>query len=184
MEKSNQLLLEPAAPVAPPPPQSCDGPWRDGMLLVVSPTTILPDRCITCDADARRLRGSRRISTLSAWYPLFASARWDAQSVEDRPIHIRYGLCPTHRAARLARVALVAILGSASIFSLAVIKTRAHLGPFADVLALLIPLLFLASTLLLRPTIRPRRVYHGLAWFAGASPDFLQSLPDLTDSCH
>lgn len=179
MEVPIQLHPQSTDPPRDCAPASPEGPWRDGLLLVVAPSTHLPERCIKCNAETMRLRGSRKISTLSAWYPLFASAGWDAQSVQDHPIHITFGLCPRHRLERLACAALIGVLGSACVVGVAILQKTRAFGPLTDAIALLTPLPFLAASLLIRPAIRPRRVYQGLAWFTGADSQFLDSLPEL-----
>ena len=77
---------------------------RDGMMLVLSPEATLPCRCIRCNADAPGLRLSKRISTLSAWYPLFSSAGWNAHCADERPIHIMFSL-GEHVGRHVARIA-------------------------------------------------------------------------------
>jgi hypothetical protein len=125
------------------------------------------------------MRIERRISTLSAWYPLFASAGWNARCADDLPINIPYGLCLRHRLERLGRAALIATFGLGNIFCFGIFNFNPKLSPTIDLLAILLPVPLLAIALTIRPILRPRRVHHGLAWFTGAGPEFLESLPDL-----
>jgi hypothetical protein len=152
---------------------------RDGMMFVVSPASVLPGRCVKCNAECSSLRISRRISTFSAWYPLFSSAGWNAHCADDRPIHITFSLCLRHRLESLARAALIGFVAVANILWLVIFKITPKIGPTADVLAVVLPPLFILMTLSLRPILRPRRVHQGLAWFAGAGIQFLNSLPEM-----
>ncbi len=121
----------------------------------------------------------RRISTLSAWYPLFASAGWNAHCADDLPIHIPYGLCLRHRLESLGRAALIGLFGVGNILSFAIFSFSPKLSPAIDLLAILLPVPLLAIALTIRPILRPRRVHHGLAWFTGAGRKFLASLPEM-----
>jgi hypothetical protein len=152
---------------------------RDGPFFVVSPEAALPQRCVKCNAECSSLRISRRISTLSAWYPLFASAGWNAHCADDLPIHIPYGLCLRHRLECLGRAALIGLFGLGNILCFAIFNFNPKLSPTIDLLAILLPVPLLAVALTIRPVLRPRRVHHGLAWFSGAGPEFLNSLPEI-----
>jgi hypothetical protein len=184
MTQSDRILAEtpPAPPVGPlgyysPSPENI---WRDGMMFVISPRSVLPARCLKCNADAGGSRISKKISPLSAWYPLFSSAGWNSDSVHDWPVYIVFSLCWWHRLRWLGRMSVVGIMGLANLFCFTLYKKEiAALGPVTNVLAILLPLLFVVFALSLRPIIRPRRVHQGLAWFAGAGREFLNSLPEL-----
>jgi hypothetical protein len=152
---------------------------RDGALVVVSPASALPGRCVKCNAECSSQSITRRISTLSAWYPLFASAGWNAHCADDLPIHIPYGLCLRHRLECLGRAAFIAIFGLGNILCFAIFNFNPKLSPTIDLLAILLPIPILATALTTRPILRPRRVHHGLAWFTGAGPEFLDSLPEI-----
>ncbi|HEX4052953.1 MAG TPA: hypothetical protein VHX86_01680 [Tepidisphaeraceae bacterium] len=154
--------------------------WRDGMMFVIAPDSVLPARCLKCNAESGGLPSSKKISTLSAWYPLFSSAGWNSDSIHDRPIHICFGLCPRHRLQRMGRHALVGLVGLMNVFGFLIYGKPTALSPITDILAVVLPLLLVVMSLSFRPILRPRRVHHGLAWFAGAGPEFLNSLPELS----
>jgi len=167
-----------------PPPQAAPAEeqvWRDGMMFVIAPDSVLPARCLKCNGDPGEFRISAKISTLSAWYPLFSSAGWNAHIVDDRPVYIAFSLCPRHRLRWVSRIALIGLVILGNVFSFLIYKKTNALGPVADVLAILLPVLAVIMALSMRPIIRPRRVHHGLAWFAGAGPGFLESLPELSE---
>jgi len=166
----------PAGADEPPPITSAH---RDGMMLVLGPACALPNRCIKCNAQAAGPPMCKRIGTFSPWYPLFSSAGWNAHCVDDRPIHIHFNLCPRHRAQRLATTSLVAVAGLPNALCLAACGATHSGSAVADLFTLALPALILSIMLALRPIIRPRRVHHGQAWFAGAGPEFLNSLPAL-----
>jgi hypothetical protein len=152
---------------------------RDGMMFVVSPASALPARCLKCNADCGEFQVSRRISTLSPWYPLFSSAGWNAHCPDDRPIFITYGLCLRHRLQFIGRLSLIIAVAVANLFCLVIYHFLPATSPALDALAVALPIIFVLIALTLRPLHRPRRVHHGLAWFAGAGPEFLNSLPNL-----
>jgi hypothetical protein len=151
---------------------------RNGIFLVVSPTAALPQRCVLCNAEAGGCCVTRKISTLSAWYPLFSSAGWNAHCPDDLPIHIPYSLCLRHRLQRLARAAIFSAFGALNIACFAIFAIYPGLNPAIDLLAILLPVPLLTTALTIRPILRPRRVHHGLAWFSGAGPEFLDSLAE------
>jgi hypothetical protein len=174
--------------VLPPPPAATleylsapatEQVWRDGMMLVIAPNSALPARCLKCNGDPGAFTTSTKISTMSAWYPLFSSAGWNAHIVDDRPIYIPFSLCPRHRLKSLARIGFIGlIIILTNVFTL-LWKTNA-LGWATDLMAILVPVvLMVVMGLSMRPIIRPRRVHHGLAWFVGAGAEFLESLPEL-----
>jgi hypothetical protein len=154
---------------------------RDGMMFVLSPGSTLPSRCVKCNADAPGLRLAKRISTLSPWYPLFSSAGWNAHCADERPIHIMFSLCLWHRLEWLARVMLLGFVGVANIFFFVVCNIAPELMPITGALAIFPLVLFLSIILGVRSILRPRRVHNGLAWFGGAGPEFLDSLPQLNE---
>jgi len=152
-------------------------PQRDGMLFVISPVCVLPTRCVKCNAECGGLPMVRRISTLSAWYPLFSSAGWNAHCADERPIDVAYSLCLRHRMAALGRAAIIGFLGLANIFCWVDCRYAAKIRPILEILAIVLPVILLVAAATFRPILRPRRVHHGLAWFAGAGEEFLESLP-------
>jgi hypothetical protein len=152
---------------------------RDGMMFVVSPESALPGRCVKCNAECSSLRIFRKISTLSAWYPLFSSAGWNAHVPDDLPVYISFSLCLRHRLELFGRAAFIGLIAAANLTCLVIFQVAPKANPVFEVLAIVLPLLFMLTALSLRPTLRPRRVHHGLAWFAGAGPAFLESLPEL-----
>jgi hypothetical protein len=158
-------------------PEAC----RDGTMFVLSPDATLPCRCIRCNADAPGLRLSKRISTLSTWYPLFSSAGWNAHCADECPIHITFSLCLRHRMEWLARVTLLGFVGVANIFFFVICKIVPDLVPITGALALFPIVLFMSIVLGVRSILRPRQVHHGLAWFGGAGPEFLDSLPQFNE---
>jgi len=129
--------------------------WRDGMLLVVTPHSDLPTRCLKCNAEATAFRVSRKIPTLSAWYPLFSSAGWNAHCVDDRPVHVPFSLCTRHRLQWLARLSLIGLAAMANLFCFALYKTGRFPGPTIDALMTLLPLTLAAMSLTLRPPPPP-----------------------------
>ena len=74
---------------------------------------------------------------------------------------------------------LIGCIAVGNGFCLLLYKIAPGLGATIDVLMMVLPLVFLGITLTMRPMLRPRRVYNGLAWFAGAGVEFLDSLPEL-----
>ena len=152
---------------------------RDGMLFVLSPEATLPCRCVKCNAHAPGPRVSRSISTLSPWYPLFSSGGWNAHCTDERPIHIGFSLCFRHRLQLLARQSLVGFLFLMSVMGFVSYKMNAKPDWVADVAVVLPGFLMTVTAITLRPILRPRRVHHGLAWFAGAGAGFLESLAEL-----
>ena len=80
----------------------------------------------------------------------------------------------------MGRHALVGLVGLMNVFGFLIYGKPTALSPITDILAVVLPLLLVVMSLSFRPILRPRRVHHGLAWFAGAGPEFLNSLPELS----
>jgi hypothetical protein len=183
LSPSDVLPPLPAAPVEIlfPPAETAGQVWRDGMMFVVSPGTVMPGRCLKCNRDTGGFQISKKISTISAWYPLFSSAGWNAHQVDDKPIYVSFGLCPRHRLGWLGRMSMIGLVVLGNVFSFLLCRTTNVLGAATDVVGILLPVLLVVIALSMRPMVRPRRVHHGLAWFAGAGVEFLGSLPDLEE---
>jgi hypothetical protein len=173
MESRGNLMVE-AEPVC-----AVTAARRDGMLFVLSPEATLPHRCVKCNAHAPGPRVSRSISTLSPWYPLFSSGGWNAHVADERPIYIGFSLCWRHRLQRLGRLALIGFIFMLNMMGFVLYKINPKPDFIVDVAAVLPGVLLFVATITLRPILRPRRVHHGLAWFAGAGAGFLESLPEL-----
>jgi hypothetical protein len=159
-------------------PEAC----HDGMTLVVSPESTMPCRCVKCNTEYSLVRISRKISTISAWYPLFASAGWNSHCADDLPIYVGFNICIRHYLEWLCRLAIVCIIAISNLICLILCGLDRAASPVLDILTIALPLMFILATLGFRPILRPRRVHHGLAWFTGAGPAFLDSLPELKES--
>jgi len=157
-------------------------PYRDGRLLVVSPDTVAPRRCVICNTDCCAFPAVRRISTLSAWYPLFASAGWNAHCADDLPIHIPFSICLRHRLEQYARLSLILGFSASNILLFTMFGAGIHVPRAIDFLVGAAPLPLMATFWMVQPTLRPRRVHGGLAWFSGCGSEFLDSLPELSDA--
>jgi hypothetical protein len=151
------------------------------MLFVLSPESALPCRCVKCNALAPGPRISRRISTLSAWYPLFSSGGWNPHDAEERPIQIAFSLCVRHRLQRLARQGLIGLAGLMNVMGFALFETNFKHDLLFNIAMMTPAAGLIIAAVTLRPILRPRRVHHGLAWFAGAGAEFLDSLPVLEE---
>src|SRR5579862_1715069 len=118
---SMAFMQKPAAPI----PE----PRRDGMMFVVAPESTLPCRCIKCNADCSALRISRRISTLSAWYPLLSSAGWNSHCADDLPIYITFSLCLRHHLQWLGRIAFIGFIALTNLACLLYCETTKSASP-------------------------------------------------------
>ena len=73
--------------------------WRDGKLLVMRHSAVLPDRCVRCNAPAagERLKETLKWRTLRSW--------------RMRTTEIEFGVCPRHRVReKVARTAATSLL--------------------------------------------------------------------------
>jgi len=156
-------------------------PRRDGALLVLAPGSLLPARCMICNADAPGPTLVKKISTLSPWYPLFSSAGWNAHRADEHPIHFPFSLCFRHRLQWLARTAVLGFVSLADIELFLLCSSIPDLAPLTGAITAFPALMFLLTLTGHRSILRPRRVHHGLAWFSGAGPEFLDSLPELDE---
>ena len=155
--------------------------WRDGKQLVAARDTVLPDRCVKCNAPARGHRMTKKFY----WHPpafyllicagilIYAIV---ALIVRKNSI-LHLGICPEHRAKRKRSIAITwSLVGLACVSIVAGAVTETGEIAFIGALFILGALIYgIVSTQLVSPTrIDPQ----GVVWLKGVPPTYLEGLPD------
>ncbi len=165
--------------------------WRDGALLVVCPTTVLPRRCVRSNEPAVgkpiRMACDRTppvlvlvlLPTMCLFPPVILVyvlialvCKWS--------FTVRLPLGRSWRSRR--RMAYGA--GLAAAFALIAIlvwwgQTKANGAPWAAVIAAMVGLLAVIIWAVVRSVVlTQQRTRRGYVWLKGAHPDYLAQLPD------
>ena len=163
--------------------------WRDKKLLVTRHSTSLPHRCVRCNAPAD---GSYRPRTFYWHHPLYflllpagiVLYAIIALVVRQKAI-VDVGLCREHQKQQSRRILLawlVGLLGLPAMIAGPMLDFYLHAKSFTVIgliggVALILIGAFLGVTV---SALKPRRMNHRLAWFAGCSPEFLGQFPPLS----
>ena len=193
-------ISPPPLPVTPLPYASparlavTEGLWREGNKLVVvaggNRTARLPRQCVKCNAPTADRKPWRK--TVSWHHPGYYALiplglliyALVAVSVSKK-VTVEAGLCRAHAAVRRNRILIGWGIFLASIAALVLAiycwdTPPFRHGPAATILGILSGALFVGSMVwgLVAPRVLAvRRVVDNTAWFSGAGPEFLASLP-------
>ena len=169
-----------APPLAPLHRQPEGGFWRNGKLLILKPGSLLPERCVKCNAPARTpIQPRKMFWHHPALYVLILPGLLIYAIVAllvRKQISINIGLCPTHFKRRLYGILLAwggSILGFAlTIFGMSC--DSCGLG----VLGVVLSLGAIVGGMLLSRTLYPVLIKDDIAHFKGCGEPFLASLPE------
>ena len=158
-----------------------DRPRREGSLLVISPETVLPDRCVKCNAPAA---GHRLVVKLKSGHTranlihLVLFLIFPILLLSSSQAEVEVGVCRRHLS-RLRRTS--AIGGCVIVASLGlIVGGLAFWLDYWPVLAAGIVLL-LAALIVMSLTGRlltAARIEPRLVWIKGVCPEYLSSLPE------
>jgi hypothetical protein len=154
--------------------------WRDGKFLVAANDSVLPDRCVKCNAPAIGSKMTKKFY----WHPpafyllicagvlIYAII---AMIVRKKSI-LHLGICAEHRSRRSRSIAITWITVAAAIFSIVVAAATDSGGlAFIGIFLLLGAMIFgLIATQLVAPT---KIDHQSVVWLKGVSPSYLESLP-------
>jgi hypothetical protein len=131
--------------------------WRNGPLLVLRRGGQLPDRCVKCNAPAEGGRFRRVI----------------------RSIPIELSLCPTHRRRAWKATLIPYVSGAYGAFLIWFLWGSPSIiaGPMFIILGIVI-----GSFRIRLRTVTISKLDPDHLWLKGASPDFLDELPDVRSS--
>ncbi len=192
-------------PYAPPASWDLDGDqlgkgsddaWRDGKLLMVRKGSVLPDRCLKCNATAGGYQFKRDLSWHNPLWSLLLIASPIlyvlVYFIVRRRGSVTVGLCPLHRARRSRAIAIswsTAVLGIGSIIAgLAVLESRtpialgiapANATPFLIVAGLFLLFGSLIGGMLGSRVLVPKRIDKTFIWLTNVSPEYLATFPTL-----
>jgi hypothetical protein len=176
---------EPAAGFYQPPPAGqpynlnySQAAWRDGSLLVMTKETILPNRCVKCNAPANKL-----LSRTVEWYPRYVIIFFLLIRIVGlilyfclrKRVTVYIGLCEDHvnkRRFGILAGCVMMLIGLAGFFG-ALVNESFGLG----VLLLLIFLAGIITMVTVWRTITATKIQEPYVWVKGVSKDFLNTLP-------
>jgi nitrate reductase NapE component len=153
--------------------------WRDGSLLVVRNGTTLPRRCAFCNSPTEHSSDDFR----QRWHPpwvfwliLVPPVGLVASLILTKTAYVRYGVCRKHRRRRwFSFVAFLILVIVLPIISFA----------FSGALGLLLPATLVVASLCalsvfsLVKSLSIKHMHGEMVWIKGASPAFLDDLPQL-----
>ncbi len=154
--------------------------WRDGKFLVAASETVLPDRCIKCNAPARGIRMKKKFY----WHPpafyLLICAGILIYAIVAMIVRksstIHMGICGEHKRRRRRSIAIAWSAVGISLI-LVIASAAAEIGG----LALLGLLLFLGAIIfgiVTTQLVVPTRINNqGVIWLKGIPLEYLEGLP-------
>jgi hypothetical protein len=160
------------------PPES-GGAWRDGALLILSPDTALPSRCVKCNEPADEPTKNRRIYWHSPWLYLLVLVNILIYAVVALIVRkkaaIAPGLCSAHKKRRRIGIAIAwtLLLAGLAILFMGVARGEAQ-GVLAGLLVILAAIV--VSTSVTR-ILRAKRIDAKYVRLKGCGAAFLDSMP-------
>jgi hypothetical protein len=156
--------------------------WQDGNLLVLRRGSVLPDRCIKCNAPAEGYRLRRNLSwhnpalflTILAGLLIYVIIAL----IVRQTMQVEIGLCPVHRSKRLRAIAIGWILALAGIATMILGGTTGgrQSGGYM-LIGLGILLIGLFYGLIGSSTVSPKKIDPYFGWLKGACREYLAELP-------
>ena len=156
------------------------GVWRDGSLLVMTKETILPNRCVKCNAPAMKL-----LKRTVEWYPRYVILVFILIRIVGlilyfctrKRVTVHIGLCEDHINKRRFGVlagCVVLLVGFISFFG--------ALGNENFGIVFLGLLLILAGMIVMVTvwrTVTAKKIEEPYVWVKGVHRDFLDTLPSV-----
>lgn len=154
--------------------------WRDGSLLVAASETVLPDRCVKCNAPAHGLKMKKKFYWHHPAFYLLICAGILIYAIVALVVRktstVHLGVCAEHKSRRSRSVAITWITVGLAV-ALMIFAAGADLGW----LALLGALLLLGGIIfgvIATQLVVPTKIDHqSVVWLKGVSPSYLESLP-------
>lgn len=151
--------------------------WRDGKLLVITEDTLLPDRCVRCNAPATKLL-KRNLKWAPTYVGVVAMFSWILgamlliNATETATIHV--GLCQSHFNRRFFGMIVGGLLITLGLLMgfLTALNQDYWLLLYGGI-SLLIGA-FVA--VILTPTVSAQKIESPFIWLKGVHPSFLDSL--------
>lgn len=164
-------------------PVEAEGCWRDGALLIVTHNSVLPKRCVKCNAPTelpikeRKLYwhhpGIYLVLVINVLLYLIVAL------IARKKIAVAPGLCAEHAKRRRFGIAIAwAGLGG----GLLLVFVGAAQGPgFLIILGILLILICVIIGMLMSRVLYPKIIDERGAHLKGAGEEFLSSIPSTTD---
>jgi hypothetical protein len=168
-------------------PRAAGEVWRDGVLLVMSKDSELPDRCLKCNEAADGWRIKRKLS----WHPpayyflilLHILIYVIVALIVRNTATVFVPLCPQHRRRRRRFIALAWVLCLGGIASLVGGITGASsslpnaVPPFLYLGGLVTFIAGLVFAILASQVAVPKKIDKQFVWLKRVSPELLAGLP-------
>lgn len=161
-------------------PEQPEGVWRDGSLMVMTKETVLPKRCVKCNAPAIKL-----LRRTVEWYPryvilvfiLIRIAGLILYFCTRKRMTVHIGLCEGHLSKRRFGMLIGAIMSS-----LGVLAFFAAVTSDSPQLAIPTIFLFLVGIIVMVSmwrTVTAKKIEEPYVWVKGVSSAFLDTLPSV-----
>jgi hypothetical protein len=156
--------------------------WREGDVLVMERSAMLPDRCVKCNAPANGYKLWRNLSWHSPVYfllvllsPLIYIV---VALIVRKTATIAIGLCETHRKKRRTMIAVAWLLFLASIASFFVaVQFDPPIGPSIVIAGIVVMLTSLVMAAMISQIVKPVNIDYRFVRLRGVGADFLDTLP-------
>ncbi|HEY2148034.1 MAG TPA: hypothetical protein VGH32_08865 [Pirellulales bacterium] len=156
--------------------------WQDGNLLVLRKGSVLPDRCIKCNAPAEGYRLRRNLSWHhpALFLTIFAGLLVYViiALIVRQTMQVDVGLCPVHRSKRNRAIAIgwiLALAGIATMIFGGSMGGRQSAGYL--VIGLVVLLVALFYGLIAAQTVTPKKIDPYFGWLKGVCREYLAELP-------
>jgi hypothetical protein len=152
--------------------------WRDGSLLIMTKETILPNRCIKCNAPAIKL-----LRRTVEWYPRYVIVVFLLIRIVGlilyfctrKRVTVYIGICEGHVNKRRFGVLagfVIMLIGFVAFFSAMVNENFPVV--FLGLLSILAGIIFMVMSW---RTITAKKIEEPYVWVKGVHKDFLDTLP-------
>lgn len=171
-------------PFAPPKaslsPASPEGIWRDGRILVLTPGSALPPRCIKCNAPALQPQKPRKVYWHQPWIYLLILLNvliyLIVALIVRKQAVVAPGLCPNHR--RRHWIGIAVGWSSLPLFFAMVIASAATDECLWGILGLVAFLAALVTGIILSRIVLADRIDADFVRLKGCGNAFLDSFPE------
>lgn len=171
-------------PFAPPKaslsPANPEGIWRDGKILVLTPGSVLPPRCVKCNAPAVQPQRKRKIYWHQPWIYLLVLLNvliyLIVALIVRKQATVAPGLCPTHR--RRYWIGIAVGWSGVPLGLLLAIASAATDECLWGILGLIVFLAALVAGIILSRIVLAERIDKDFVRLKGCGRAFLESFPE------
>lgn len=154
------------------------GVWRDGSLMVMTKETVLPNRCVKCNAPAIKL-----LKRTVEWYPRYVILVFIFIRIVGlilyfctrKRVTVYIGMCEDHlNKRRLGMLGGGLMLGLGFFFFVVALSSDSPQFAFPALLLFLVGIIIMVS---MWRTVTAKKIEEPYVWVKGVNNAFLETLP-------